>query len=398
MNFKSWIAEVATPEWFVYMKVLSANDTGATGGHQSGIYLPREVAEVVLPTLCRTDRLNPDVALPTRIDSHRLPEQTLRGIYYNNKVVLGRTRDERRLTCWRLKGRETPVQDPEQTGSVGIFAFRMPVGSDSEFLRVWVCTSAEEEELSGSFGDIDPLTTYRGSGEILLGALLPDDKGASWDYPSEWDLSFPSGAELFRFLYDSKTHIAGSPDNRLLKRRTEEYALYRQIEKAHLLPLVREGFDEVDDFVRVANSIANRRKSRAGRSLELHLEQIFREEGLQKFSSQCVTEGNKRPDFIFPSRNDYADKTFPSDKLRMLAVKTTVKDRWRQILNEAERIGSPHLFTLQQGVSENQFREMKSEGVQLVVPATIHRFFPKSVKPELISLDRFIAETKALLT
>lgn len=30
----------------------------------------------------------------------------------------------------------------------------------------------------------------------------------------------------------------------------------------------------------------------------------------------------------------------------MLAVKTTCKDRWRQILNEADKIHQVHLFTL----------------------------------------------------
>ncbi len=43
----------------------------------------------------------------------------------------------------------------------------------------------------------------------------------------------------------------------------------------------------------------------------------------------------------------------------MLAVKTTCKDRWRQILNEAQRIKPKHLLTLQEGVSHRQFDEMQ---------------------------------------
>ena len=80
----------------------------------------------------------------------------------------------------------------------------------------------------------------------------------------------------------------------------------------------------------------------------------------------------------------------------MLAVKTTCKDRWRQILNEADRIKTKHLFTLQQGVSENQFREMKEAGVKLVVPKPLHDSFPKSIRSELISLSEFIEELKSL--
>lgn len=57
----------------------------------------------------------------------------------------------------------------------------------------------------------------------------------------------------------------------------------------------------------------------------------------------------------------------------MLAVKTTCKDRWRQVLNEADKINNIHLFTLQEGVSLTQFREMQSAGVKLVVPLPLHK-------------------------
>ena len=50
----------------------------------------------------------------------------------------------------------------------------------------------------------------------------------------------------------------------------------------------------------------------------------------------------------------------------MLAAKTTCKDRWRQIINEADRIKLKHLITLQEGVSEAQFREMQEAGVQRI--------------------------------
>ncbi|MCE3543732.1 restriction endonuclease, partial [Escherichia coli] len=84
------------------------------------------------------------------------------------------------------------------------------------------------------------------------------------------------------------------------------------------------------------------------------------------------------------------------DRLRMLAVKTTCKDRWRQILNEADRIPAKHLLTLQEGVSETQFREMNHAGVQLVVPAGLTDKFPKAVQPHLQSLESFIGDVRLL--
>ena len=80
----------------------------------------------------------------------------------------------------------------------------------------------------------------------------------------------------------------------------------------------------------------------------------------------------------------------------MLAVKTTCKDRWRQILNEADRIKLKHLLTLQEGVSEGQFREMKDARVQLVVPTPLIGKFPASVRPHLKPLKDFIADVRSL--
>lgn len=39
-GFRNWLLEIAGGNFFVYIKRLSANDTGATGGHQAGLYIP----------------------------------------------------------------------------------------------------------------------------------------------------------------------------------------------------------------------------------------------------------------------------------------------------------------------------------------------------------------------
>ena len=80
----------------------------------------------------------------------------------------------------------------------------------------------------------------------------------------------------------------------------------------------------------------------------------------------------------------------------MLAAKTTCKDRWRQILNEADRIPTKHLLTLQEGVSENQFQEMVEANVKLVVPQGLHESYPEWVRPHLISFESFIADVRFL--
>ena len=80
----------------------------------------------------------------------------------------------------------------------------------------------------------------------------------------------------------------------------------------------------------------------------------------------------------------------------MLAVKTTLKDRWRQILREADRIPRKHLLTVQEGVSVGQFNEMVEAGVQLVVPEPLKRAFPPSVQEHLQTIESFIGDIRLL--
>jgi hypothetical protein len=166
------------------------------------------------------------------------------------------------------------------------------------------------------------------------------------------------------------------------------------------LPNLTAGFPTIDAFVSRAQTILQRRKARSGHSLELHARAIFVEERLVQdmhFSHQPESEPGKRPDFLFPSAAAYHDPSFPQDRLRMLAVKTTCRDRWRQILNEADRIPAKHLLTLQEGVSETQFREMTQAGVQLVVPVGLFEKFPWSVQAHLQTLESFIGDVRLLL-
>ena len=185
------------------------------------------------------------------------------------------------------------------------------------------------------------------------------------------------------------------PDDRLLRRRDCEYEIFLSVEEAVEMPRIREGFGSINEFVSRAQSILQRRKARAGRSLELQTREVFVEEGLrenQDFAHGVESEPGRRPDFLFPSQTRYRDPAFPAERLRMLAVKTTCRDRWRQILNEAGRIETKHLLTVQEGVSETQFREMQESGVQLVVPTRLWSKYPATVRPKLLSLEAFVAE------
>lgn len=185
------------------------------------------------------------------------------------------------------------------------------------------------------------------------------------------------------------------PDASLMALIEREEILFKQLERhivsEHLTEHAAGWSKDVDAFISFSLSVQNRRKSRAGHALENHLEWLFGENGLQ-FERGARTEKRSKPDFLFPGSEAYQNNDFPSSHLHMLGVKTSCKDRWRQILNEAQRISPKHLLTLQPGISEHQLTEMTDAEVQLIVPSPLHRFYPQSNAEDLSSFIDFIRD------
>lgn len=81
-----------------FSKTLSANDVGATGGHQGGILVPKSEAELLafLPPLDPAVK-NPDAWIVCMDESGNL--RKFRFVYYNNKLHdSAGTRNEYRIT------------------------------------------------------------------------------------------------------------------------------------------------------------------------------------------------------------------------------------------------------------------------------------------------------------
>jgi len=394
LSVTRFLEEIDAKSLFWIVKRLSGNDTNLTGGHQSGLYLPRSFFEVVFPEICTTEEYNPDVY----IDTCYIPQadklvSKLRAIYYNSKYFpernLKKKYDEFRLTRWG--GRSVPLQDPENTGSICVFAIQK---SSSETHAVaWVAENISEEDIIEAWlgQEVEP-------GRFIM---KPTQKAAlatreDFRIPADWLATFPSGRELFLHVTRLVPRVLWlrSIDELLLKRREVEFRLFEELERRQVLPEVRKGFGSVDSFIKLAHSVSNRRKSRTGTSLELNLETIFVDEKLH-FETQVYTEKRKKPDFIFPSGKAYHDEHFPAVRLNMLAAKTCCKDRWRQALYEADRISPKHLFTLQQGVSGHQLQEMQDHNILLVVPKPFVKTFPKDWRTKLLTLEHFVSRIRA---
>ena len=135
------------------------------------------------------------------------------------------------------------------------------------------------------------------------------------------------------------------------------------------------------------------RRSRAGQAFENHIESLFIANQVY-YSRGAVTENNNKPDFIFPGVGAYQDSTFPTDLLTMLGLKTTAKDRWRQVLPEAERLAYKHLATLEPSISRKQTDQMQTRKLTLVLPAEIKATYKPEQYPVLLTISEFITLVK----
>jgi hypothetical protein len=173
-----------------------------------------------------------------------------------------------------------------------------------------------------------------------------------------------------------------------------EEKLFRRHEHLFIAKRLDQGFvvdnkQDVEGFIQLSKSILQTRMSRMGYSLEHHLVAIFAASGL-RFTRGATTERTSKPDFIFPGIDQYKDTSFDGSRLTMLASKSTLKDRWRQVTKEADRIAHKHIFTLERGISVPQTNEMIHQNVQLVLPKTLHQSYQESQRNWLWDLTRFI--------
>jgi len=207
---------------------------------------------------------------------------------------------------------------------------------------------------------------------------------------------FPTTKEFSTYARKTLTdiHPEDGHDEVLMAWLEREEILFRAFEKHIISERLSQGFDgDVDGFISFSLSVQNRRKSRAGLAFENHLEVLFGNCGI-RYSRTPVTENKSKPDFIFPGKKEYHDKSFDILRLTMLGVKSSCKDRWRQVLTEADRIKRKHLLTLEAAISKSQTDEMRSNKLQLIVPRALHNTYSVDQQNWLMSVSDF---TKLLL-
>ena len=130
-----------------------------------------------------------------------------------------------------------------------------------------------------------------------------------------------------------------------------------------------------------------------GYSLENHIAALLDAHEVA-YVRGAVTEHNNKPDFLFPNLEAYRMAAEGDLGLTFLGAKSSCRDRWRQVLTEAEKIPHKHLLTLQTNISQSQTDQMAAASVQLVVPQKLHTTFTDAQQDWLMSVSDFIMEVQ----
>lgn len=378
--------ESAQQSDIVFTKFITANDAGATGAHQAGFHIPKNAWSLAFDAPGEKGA-NKDKFVTIKWQNDF--ETKSRFIYYGV-----RTRNEYRLTRF---GRGFPFLTDEHIGDLLVM-----VKKAADYIEAFVLQSDEDIEnffaaLNISSNDTNGLVPKQftvSDEERLLQCFNAYMQTVKTDFPPTYDLA-RHARECYLTSYRIKPELLKqNPDREILAWLDAEFQLFKVFENDRYAKQIQQPFASVEELVITANTILNRRKSRAGKSLEHHLSSVFDTFDLS-YDTQAVTEANKKPDFLFPGAGAYHNPKFDENGLIMLAAKTTCKDRWRQILNEADRIKTKHLFTLQQGISKNQLEEMYRYNVNLVVPENYLSSFPKDFRGRILTLKAFIQVVSA---
>lgn len=369
-----------------FCKFLSANDTGLTGGHQCGIYIPKPAYSLIFD---RKGVKGENMTSTAKIRWQGSFETTSSLKYYGCG-----SRNEYRITRF---GQKFELLRHDNTGALVVLVKRTKEDYEgwvletedeiNEFLDYFGLSPAETGRLINAAGDASDRQEQQKL--AMMDSFIQTLNGS---FPKAFDMS-ATARNIYNEVYDHIENVVKKPDKELLAWNNMEYDLFRRIEEVQYGDVIKGGFGSMQEFIDTANSVINRRKSRAGKSLEFHLEAIFQGNDLP-YEPQVVTEEKKRPDFVFPGGKAYHNPNYPADKLIVLGAKTTCKDRWRQVINEADRVKTKYLCTLQQGISPQQLHEMKSEHVVLVVPEPYIKTYPADYREDIFSLAKFIQLVK----
>lgn len=182
---------------------------------------------------------------------------------------------------------------------------------------------------------------------------------------------------------DLNPYLLGSPGDILNElTRVREFAIYKREEASYYGPRLAEALygngrnrnvsdavtflvENFETIYQICLSAGQTRKTRAGGSFETHVARMLCD-GDVPHSPQLMFNGRK-PDFVLPSKKLYLNFNVNKEQALVLALKTTLRERWTQVLSES--IGCPiYLATLDEGVPKATLDKLSNAAITLVVP------------------------------
>jgi len=366
------------------LKFISPNDVGTTGSHQCGFYLPKSAWKLFTPNPPQKGQNSKSPAI-IKWQDERITKSCV--TWYGAK-----TRSEYRLTCF---GRDFPWLKEDKVGNLFVL---VPTGN-SNFLTFVLDLEEDIEEIQATLGIelYDNWTVYP---EGIISAKPVDCIDRCFHAFVDRLRTFPSTEVFSQKTLDAitkcdKNFQAFILDDQLMTLIESEYKLFRLAEQKLCQSDISRRFESVDDFLEVAATIMNRRKSRAGRSLENHVAYLLKQAKIP-FDLRPSIDGKIQPDILIPGRRQYIDPAYPVKKLYVIGIKRTCKDRWRQVLNEAKRIPTKHILTLQPAISVAQLKEMQQARVNLIIPKRIQTNYPRAAIT-MLDLETFVDSVRRVL-
>jgi EcoRII C terminal len=190
------------------------------------------------------------------------------------------------------------------------------------------------------------------------------------------------------------------PDLRLeavLAAETELFLAIRSAAgEAQLNSLIGGGatFGEIESyFMKRAQSA----KARRGMSLMIHFGDLLTANSI-RYTAECQTGKPPSADFMIPSCASYNDTTYPSERLRLVSAKSTLKERWTEVVPEATRVREKYVLTLDKSLTDPVIRAMRAEAVRPFIPSGYldEAYATRPTRPLLGTIAQLLGELRAV--
>lgn len=417
----------------VLVKKLSTNDRDwarLPNKHQAGVYIPKEQRESdFFPPLREKVRDEPDAA-------------PIREVFFNTEWPQLQLERDSRLVHYTSKGEETHLTRLPKESFAQLPPASFFVMARTGFPRRtrYVCLTIDSESAEADMlRDIFSL-----SSEFVCDVLSPEEavrkaRSQTLSFFEEALAAYQAGriaafgarhaslpppqelARMAREAYLARRGLSvldpyalSTPGDAIREiSRDIEWQLFKELQmKAKAVELIRLVLGDdpsksspdrvlwsiVENYQRLDAlflSASQQRKSRAGASFELQIEELLRN-GRVPYERQVVLEAKKRPDFVMPGKSLLRSERRNKEDVLILSAKTTLKERWKQVQRELTNCDF-FLATVDENVAGNAIEDMRALGVALVVPESLKDSDSTEYRshPNVIDFASFFADIRS---